>query len=98
MNEKLRKKLERQKEQTDNQITFRQNNFTGKLKTEKFYNPTQKDLKKLLKKSILDELNEKNNGHIKPSFVKYIKRANYKSLVRLAKKLKVKYLKGKNDD
>lgn len=95
MNKKLKQKLERQKKQTENKITYAKNNLTGKLKTEKFYNPSQKDLNKLLKKSIFDELNEKNNGHIKPSFVRFIKRSNYKSLVKLAKKLKVKYLNEK---
>jgi len=72
-------------------LIYNQSQFTGKMKNDKKYQSTKKDIIILLRKLILKDLNNKQKGQIKPSFVKFIKKANYNQLIKLNKIIKMSY-------
>ena len=74
-------------------LTFNANHKTGKLKNSSIYNANQKRMRSIIRRELIKEIKDLQNGYISKQQTYKLRRLDYKGLISYAKTFKNKYLK-----
>jgi len=74
-------------------LTFNANYKTGKIKNSSTYNANEKSMRLIIKRELIKEIKDLQNGYISKQQTYKLRRLDYKGLISYAKTFKNKYLK-----